>query len=293
MIETVQPESRNPKKKPAPAPVVWDYVDYRVYLRDFLSHKRQAQAGFSVRQFSLKAGISTENYLLKVIRGEKRLGMKLAEAFIQAIPLKASGAEYFRAMVTLGLADDAEQLSRAQDRLEQLRRKRRNTAPVTDHSILHHWYYSAIWELGACPKFELTPESASRVLVPKVSAQQAKEAIEFLEGKGYLVRRKDRWIQADTPVLTTDERTDLLLRHHHRENVQNSLPAIDLPIEKRGFYGLTIAVSDDRIPEIKKRIKEFMEGLQAELALDPKANRIMRVNAHAFPLTTDELPAAE
>ena len=276
--------SHTPEIKPL-QPNVWEYTNYQDYLRDYLAHKRSTTRGFSVRQFCLKANISTENYLLKVIRGEKKLGPKLTESFIAAIPLKAFEAQYFRALVSLRLAKHPHEKENVLSKIEVLRRKSKRPQPVMDHSILRHWYLAAIWELASCVGIEINPQSIVNSLRKKISLQQAKESIEYLQQKGYLIEKKGKLIQSDIPVISSDGKLNYLLKTNHKETLALAIPAVDLPLDERGFYGLTMAIDKKKIPEIKSKIKFFMDQLQAELALDPKANTVVRINSHVYPLT--------
>jgi uncharacterized protein (TIGR02147 family) len=278
------PSSLRSTRVRKPPPSLWDFEDYREYLQLYLAHKRETTPGFSVRQFCLKARISTENYLLRIIRGQRNLGPRIVERIIETIPLKGHEAEYFRCLVDLELARAPSEKSAVLLRIESLRRKANRLTPVTDHSILRHWYLGAIWELASCEGFVLTPESAVHAVHGKISIQQAKESIAFLQTKGYLIEEGGRLVPTSLAIHTIDERADALLQMSHKEHLAEAIEAVNQPLEQRGFYGLTIAVNHERLPEIKRKIKEFMDGLQADLALDPRADRVYRINSKVFSL---------
>ena len=280
--------SPSPTSVARPAPSVWDFEDYREYLALYLAYKRESGTGFSVRKFCLKARISTENYLLRIIRGERNLGPRIAERIIETIPLKGYEAEYFRRLMDLETARSSSDKALALSRIESLRRRANRLVPVTDHSILRHWYLGAIWELASCEGFSLTPDSAVRALKGKISIQQAKESIAFISGKGYLKESNGRLVPIDIALHSTDGRTDALLRISHKEHLTQAIEAVDQSIEERGLYGLTIAVSRARLPEVKRRLKELMDSLQADLAQDPHADRVYRIGAHVFGLAEIE-----
>lgn len=271
---------------PRPAPRIWEYSDYRLYLSDFIAHKRAAHAGFTVRKFCLSARISTQNYVLKVIRGEKNLGPKLSEQFITALGLQNAEAEYFRELAKLGFTRNLEDKNASLGKLSALRRRFARSAPVVDHSVLRHWYLVAIWELASCADADMSPPKVAQALRFKVSQQEIKEAIEYLSSRGYLIERNGRLVQSDVPILFKSGKTDEWIRLNHRETVGLAVQAVDWPIEERGFFGLTIAVTQTRLPELKTRISAFMGELQKDFALDPSADTVYRVNSHAYPLAS-------
>ncbi len=265
-------------------PLVWDFSDYQDYLQAYLAYKRSGKSPFSVRQFCLSAGISTENYLLKIIRGERNLGQKLTEAFIRALKLSRAEAQYFRVLTQVRLVKAIDQKEVLLNQLELLRRKAKRPPPVLDNSMLRHWYLPVIWELASCKHFIFNPHNIAEALQNKISVQEIKEAIEYLVRKNYLVETPEGHVQGETPVFTTNGKSDPILKLHHKESVSAAIPAIDLPIEERGFFGLTIAIDKSKVPELKARLKKFLDQVQADLACDPNANAVYRINAHCFPL---------
>lgn len=264
--------------------VVWNFTDYREYLYNYVLLKRKSRRSFSPRQFCLRAGISTENYLLKIIRGERRLGPKLTESFIKALSLNEIDAQYFRCLTRLPLCSDTKERDFVLSQMDTLRRKAKRPIEIQDHSILRHWYLSTIWELASCKDIDINPHTVVASLKKSISLQEAKEAIEYLQRKGFLALQNGRLVQAETPLITSNGKTDVVLRIHHKEMVSAAIDCIDLPIEERGFFGLTIAVNQKQLPEIKARLKEFIDKLQDDLALDQEANTVYRINAHCFPL---------
>ena len=58
-------------------PEVFDYLDYRAFLRDHYLDKKQRQ-GLSFRGFSKRAGLKSPNYLKLVIDGQRNLTEAMA-----------------------------------------------------------------------------------------------------------------------------------------------------------------------------------------------------------------------
>ncbi len=269
-----------------PSPL--DYSNYRTYLSDYLVWKRSSSKAFTVRSFCLKAGVSTENYLLRVIRKKRNLGRQMAERFSLALSLKGKEADYFLALVEAEHSRTLSSKQHALDRIEKIKRGSRRISYKTDNSMIRHWYVAAIWELAWCKGFELTPQSAVAALRKKISIQQAKETIEFLAERGSLKNEDGKWAPVATYFASTDGIADPMVKLNHRETLQAAMDAVELPIDERGFYGLTMAFSQKRMPEVKVRMKKFIEELQAEFALDAEPDTVYRIGAHCFPLTSYE-----
>ncbi|MGD8861085.1 MAG: TIGR02147 family protein [Myxococcales bacterium] len=57
----------------AKLPVVYDYLDFRAYLRAYYGAKKAADRGFSFRVFSRLAGVKASNHLKLVMDGKRGL----------------------------------------------------------------------------------------------------------------------------------------------------------------------------------------------------------------------------
>ncbi|HEX5035669.1 MAG TPA: TIGR02147 family protein [bacterium] len=103
---------------------LFDYTDYRLYLRDWLEDSK-GRKGFSQRRFSLRAGLGSPSYLKMVIEGERNLGVAALKGFIFALKLTGEERLYFRSLVLWNQAEDDVERARFAGRLDLLRKFRR------------------------------------------------------------------------------------------------------------------------------------------------------------------------
>src|SRR5512142_2484683 len=82
-----------------PAIQVYEYLDYRAYLRDYYVHAKAARH-LTYRGFSMRAGLSSPNYLKLVMDGKRNLTPQMARRFAKAIGLDRDAADYFSELVT-------------------------------------------------------------------------------------------------------------------------------------------------------------------------------------------------
>ena len=55
-------------------PSVFEYLDYRTFLRDHYTASKQLKPQYSFRYFSRRAGLSSSNFLKLVMDGKRNLG---------------------------------------------------------------------------------------------------------------------------------------------------------------------------------------------------------------------------
>lgn len=79
---------------------VYEYRDYREYLRDFYHFKKRTNPYYSYRLFSMKAGFKAPNLLKLVMDGQRNLTRQSVVKFAKALRLDECETECFRSMVS-------------------------------------------------------------------------------------------------------------------------------------------------------------------------------------------------
>ena len=168
---------------------VFDYLDFRVFLRDCYRDLKEHQRGFSYRWFAREAGMSSPNFLKLVMDGKRNLSAQSIDSFARVLKLTESEVNYFRCLVAFAQAESVPDKNAHFERLCQLRRRPRATIMTTESfDVLTHWYYVAIAELVDCPGFTPDPAWIAATLVPSISEEEAAEALRVLLAHGVLQR---------------------------------------------------------------------------------------------------------
>ena len=265
---------------------IYNYTDYPSYLRDLVHHKKNNGSAFSYRSFSLRAGISTENYLKLVIEGKKRLGFELCERFIKGLSLKKSEAEYFRALVGFQLASTLDAKQIYLEKMEELKRKdsKKARAEYKNNSIHRHWYTSVIWELASCKDFLITPQNIIKALKEKITLKQAQTSIETLLSQGLLKKENNKIVQAPFKITSSNGIEDIYLQANHKKMSLMAAQALEENFLERAFQGLTIAINPKHVLEVKKDLSRIIQDLQEKYNNDPEAQIVCRFNLQCFPV---------
>ena len=267
---------------------VFEYLDYREFLRDFYQQRKATEYGFSYRAFSRRAGLRSTNYLKLVMEGERNLTPEMAHQFARGCGLEARAADYFCELVAFNQSASAAERNRCHQRLSRFKQYRSihqlDAAQAAYHS---HWYTPAIRELAARADFEEDPKWIARTLKPRISAEEAERALGTLVSLGLLARDEQGRLRQAEPLVTTGAGP---LGHHivnyHRAMLERAADALDsVPRDEREISSLTLCVSQDVLLDLKERIREFRRELLqvAELGGDPE--RVVQVNFQLFPLS--------
>ena len=74
---------------------LFDYLDYRAFLRDFYLARKREQGKFSFRFFSKLVGLRSSNFLKLVMDGERNLQGETLHRLIKAMKLSKPAAASF------------------------------------------------------------------------------------------------------------------------------------------------------------------------------------------------------
>src|ERR1043166_5840097 len=103
---------------------VYDFLDYRAYLRAHYEAAKRTQRSFSFRSFAKLAGLRSPNFLKLVIEGDRNLGADSVPRFCVALGLEGPEAEFFADLVAFNQASSLAEKNRAFERISPSRRFR-------------------------------------------------------------------------------------------------------------------------------------------------------------------------
>jgi uncharacterized protein (TIGR02147 family) len=187
-----------------PRPSVYAFEDYRRYLAAYYEYAKAEQYGFSFRVFSRRARIRSSNYLRLVIDGERNLSHDMAARFGEACELAGPAREFFCELVEYCQARTTQERTRMYERLVRHRAFREARKLESAQAEYHsHWYLPAIRELVRRSDFDSDPKWIARQLRPRISAAEARRALELLSELGLMQQDAEGRLVQVTEIITT------------------------------------------------------------------------------------------
>ncbi len=123
------------------------------------------------------------------------------------------------------------------------------------------------------------------VLQPKISVNQAKEAIRLLEKIGLITKDNDNfWGPTDRNLHSAPE-MGKAVKGYHLEMADLAKSSIDLPAKERNITAITGTVDDEAFEDIKDIIEECRRAIRKRIDEVEEPNRVMQMNFQVFPLS--------
>jgi uncharacterized protein (TIGR02147 family) len=269
-------------------PNVFEYVDYRAYLKACYEAGKARWPGFSYRYFARRAGQTSPNFLKLVIEGKRNLGKDSITAFARALDLDQEESAFFADLVGFNQATTQEEKNRQFVRIASSRNFRKAGRIEGDlFEYLSSWYIPAIRELSALKHFREEPKWIAAQIRPAISPRQAAHAMRVLLKLGLIRRLPDGTIERGEPSWTTGhEVTSFAVVNYHREMLKQAAEAMmSVPQGERDMSSLVVAVKASTIREIKRRMHSFHEELLALCDADTDPDVVYQIGMQCFPLT--------
>src|SRR5262245_40963554 len=128
-------------------PSVFDYDDYRKFLRDTYAANKKLTPKFSFRFFAKQAGFSSPMTLKRVIEGHRNIATPSIAKFAKALKLNGEETQFFSNLILFCQAKSVETKQRyARALLGARLYKRSRPLAKTQYDYWSQWYYVAIRE---------------------------------------------------------------------------------------------------------------------------------------------------
>lgn len=269
-------------------PNVFEFNNYREYLRQYYDFHKEKSATFSYRSFARRAGLNTSDYLKKVIDGKRPITEKKLAPFLRGLKLKGDKAKYFKLMVALEREENPAEQSIILNKMKRLKRAQlKSELDQTHYTLFSHWHAIAIRELVLLPDFEPTPEYVVKKLRRKITRAQAESVLQKLIELGYIQHIDGKWQQSEPMITSSDGIVSEAICHVHREMLEITIDSIAKdPIESRSNNALVAAVSKEKLPQLKEKLITFRKELNAFLTEEEsQADDVIQVIIHMTHLT--------
>ena len=243
---------------------VFDYHDYRKFLRDWFDLQRENQS-LSLRDIAEQCELST-GYLPMMLSGQRNLTEKSLMKLQTSLNLNSEELTYFKSLVVLSDSATAKERMQAFEQIKNGRTfKKKSAKELEVYKYLSNWLNVAIKELALRRDFDPHPEWIQKRLVQKVSLKEIESSLKFLFDQKFLIKNS-----ADQ-ITTSNKQLDcfagvyrLSLGEFHRQMFTLASHSIDLtPRDQRNLLGHTFLIPENKVEELKSLLDETLKKIEA------------------------------
>lgn len=266
---------------------LFDYDDYRKFLQDYFEEQKNLSAAFSHRFFAAKAGFKTSSYCLNVIRGRFKLTQKSAEKIAGALGLGALQEAFFLALVEFNQSEKIDKRDAAWAQISQIRRQAEFTHLTNrEQTYFSKWYHPIIRELVVNSNWNEDYRALSKMVVPAITAAEAKDAVKTLMELG-LVRKNGGRYEETSLMVDASDVSPIALKQIRRDYIQHALRAVEcIPRDEQYAAFTTLAMSESSFNYVVEVMREARKKIIAKVANDIDVERVYEMMFMTFPMST-------
>jgi len=267
-------------------PSLYDYIDYRLYIADYLFRRRNHDVKFSVRAFAKTCGLplSNSSFFSKVIAGKRNLTADLQIKIAKAMKLDANGIAYFGLLVRFNQSKDPESKGQLYSELAKYVKSKAKLMTKEAYEYYSKWHHSMIRAYLGLNQNEKNPVMIGKNIFPTVSPKEVEESIQLMLQLGLIGKTANGYSLQVKNITTERENKDFVGKIRIFEmlklaqDVFNHVPAPD-----RDFNAMTFFISEKGFKSIEEKIHIFREELKSIIASDKDEDRIYTLGMQLFP----------
>ncbi len=263
--------------------------DYRDFIRVRLEALKAEGVYSSLNQFSKACGFSSKSFLQFVLSGKRNLTSVSAMKIAQGLKLTRSETHFFFSLVSYNQESEPSRQVEHLKRLTELRALASESQLSQERiEYVSKWYIPVIRELASLTGFKADPEWIAQSLFPKISTDQAKEALQVLTHLGFLKRLSNGALRPNEPDINITEEFGApeILSFMMASAEISKASLMNLPSSQREFGHMTLSLDEERFGELKSELSEIRQRLFKKYGTSRVSDTaIYQFNLQLFPVS--------
>ncbi len=269
---------------------IFEYTDYRCYLRDYVAHRRRSNAAFSYRSIAHRMQCDA-GWFNRIVTGKRNISAEHVLKLTAILAMNKKERNYFELLVQFNQAKKQAEKDHYFEQMHQFRLTRVKEVSVQQYAMYSHWYYVVIREFLHVVKERCTPVTAEMLrdhIEPRVKLGEVQDALLALEKLGIVQHNEEGGYELRDRFITTGAAApQVIVNRILIEFMELAKAAIDrVPRGQRSMSSVTFSASAATCAKIQSRVDEIRREILAMVEADPEQpSRVFHLNLHLFPVS--------
>jgi len=266
---------------------IYEYEDYRRFLKDFFDEQKCLRNTFSYRYFARKAGLTSPSLVVDVMKGRLNLTMKTLPKIVYGLGLRGRVATFFKTLVFFNQARDERT---REEHFEELVRIRKGSKLYkineSQYAYFDHWYYPVVRELVVYSEWQNDYAKLAKLVYPAITVAQASEAVDTLLQIGFIEKEPNGSYSQKNPGITTSDVPLSIQKNARQDLLKLGLTASHvLGRDQRYLAHTTVSMSEKNYQEAVKICDEARKRIVSLALNDTNVEKVYEVMLQVFPLS--------
>lgn len=264
---------------------LFDFLDYRQYLREAFEERKAGNGAFSYRMLADRIGLHASR-IHRVLAGESHIATDQVEAFAKAFGLRGGKAKYFECLVRHAKAKSPAEAQVWLAKIAQSRGVAGRNLKRPEHGIFREWYYIPLRCILHTGRFKDEWDLLAASLVPTVRPEQVRTAVETMEKLGLVQRDADGfWHAREAHLAAEGAETGSALRSWHHSMLRLAGEAVErFPKSMRHHGTMTLGVDAAGAVAVVDILRECRGRIRGIADASARPDRILHLGMQLFPV---------
>jgi uncharacterized protein (TIGR02147 family) len=271
---------------------VFEYFNYRDYLKDYYQLRKENDPYFSYRAFANRAGYNSSGLYSLIVSGVRNLTPRYAPGFTKALGLDDKEAEYFQLMLQYTHAVSEKVRKELFIKMVQMLPQQERKLKLCHREFYSEWYFVAIHQaLSILNINENNPEELTKFLNPYVGLREIKKAIKVLLELELIKKDESGFWKPISGNISGGVEVGKVYINDFQKNMLDLAKKSYENFSKEKRYTITesFAVSDSVAQLIHEKAQNFHNEIISLILSDKKPEeKLLQLNLQLFPLQNEE-----
>lgn len=267
-------------------PDIFQYQDFRGFLKDVFEYKKAHSEGFSLRTLAKEMGLSTHAHFFDVMYG-RNLTEKFFPLYVRWLNLDVKQERYFSALVSYAQAKRESDKRLAFHEMVKLSPQLVTLQMDARYvRFFEHWYQPILLALLTLHPKERDPELLAHLFKPRIKPKEVEEALTLLQEYELLYwdSEKGNWVLQNRFLNAEDTTRKMALQPYHRKMQELGIHHYENHYEQQQFASMTLATTPETMLKVRELIRKCRQEIVDLVRQDPGEELLMQVNMQTFEI---------
>jgi len=263
---------------------IFEYLDYRSYLKDVYEERKSESPFYSYRVMAESFGLFPSN-VFRILHGDAHLPARCQSRALDVLGLSGRSAEYFQMLIAYSREKSEKARMAILEKALALRDVSRRSLEERELEYFQHWWTSVVRAQLELSDGRAEPSEMGASLSPAVAPEDVMASLELLKELGLVKKASSgRLFPTDAHLTAGGEAKARAVHGFQRQIMSLASEALArFPVEERDVSTLTLTVDERAFGEIREMIRECRRQIQKRVEESLGADRVMHLAMAFFP----------
>lgn len=267
-------------------PNIYDYNDFRVYLKDYQIARYKFDDGFNKTSICMRMGLTnSRSYFNDVLKG-KKVTTLFIDKFITILELNSDEANFFRALVKFNQAYESKEREFYFGQIISLNRSPKKILDTNVYELYKNWRPNVIRSILDIIDFKDDYKELAKKVYPSITVKEAKDSIELLLELGLIKENSEGFLKpADKAISTDNYVKDELVKQFQIQCLEMAKSAVIKGSDQPQDISTNVmSISESSYKQLQELLHKFRAEVRSVVSKDENpADRVYQLDIQLFP----------